>query len=158
VLNAEPPRNNSNRSPTTAFEPVVGNVTRNVVVALSDAFINLSAKSLLTDSATLGASGLLLSNVYVLEAEGAERLLDPSVALAVIVRSGLSTCPSNGVNVTVETVEPDFRAVKFDVMSVVPENSFASVAPDPIVTTITPVFEFAFTVGTGSTLSAIVDS
>ena len=81
TLNAEPPSNNSNLSPTTAVEPVVGNVTRNVVVVLSDAFIRPSARSVLSNSATLGAAGAVVSTVKMLA------LLLPSLPAASLPRA-----------------------------------------------------------------------
>jgi hypothetical protein len=143
-------------SPATAFEldtTEVGNVTRNVVVALSDAFIRLSARSVLPVSATLGAAGPLLSKLYAWAVDESERLPAASTAFAVIAWPVYSTCPATGVNVT---VEPDTCVKKFEVMSVKPAKSFAFDAPAPIVTTITPVVEFAVTVGAaGAELSKV---
>ena len=63
VANEAPPSSSSSTSPATAFEPVVGRVTRKLVLTDSAAFMRPSARSLLPCSARVGAAGAVVSSV-----------------------------------------------------------------------------------------------
>ena len=65
VANEAPPNKSSTLSPATAKDPVVGNVTRNTVLAASAAFKTTSVKSVLPCSATEGAAGKMSSTTVI---------------------------------------------------------------------------------------------
>ena len=61
VPKAAPPSSSSTLSPAAAMLPVVGRVTRKVVLAASAAFSLPSARSVVVSSATLGAAEAVVS-------------------------------------------------------------------------------------------------
>ena len=103
-VNAAPPSRSSTVSPATGSTPVVGNVTRKVVLAASAAFITPSFSSLVppsgTSSASVGAAGAVVSSVKVTAPLAVPTLPASSVIRAVrlftpsLPRSAASTVKS----------------------------------------------------------------